>query len=263
MSSEEERKDGSNFGGSEIEVDEKAPLLTKSGSKEVNDANTSSSSSKRSRGQPLRDSLQKVKEERLLSKRRGSWASNFDELLELHDEEKKFSVEFEDFVPFDLRTEREWVTCNDSIYGHAIAVLLCNADDLLDIEGQTWFLLSWTELQAGINVFMLGGVQGVILYYLWKDIPPLEETKFCREGTHNGVFYVCVVAVFLLSLMKAFWKIYESVQMLDSTHRFGYDRETGEAYVRAVKVKLYRYIPAALICAFEMVAWVVILIVGK
>ena len=89
-----------------------------------------------------------------------------------------------------------------------------------------------------------------------------QDTKFCREGTHNGVFFVSVVAVFLLSLMKSFWKIYECVQMLDSTHRFGYDRDTGEAYVSAVKVRFHRYIPAALICAWIMVAWIVILIVG-
>ena len=259
MSSSEERKDGNNTGeeGSEL-AEERAPLLTKSG-KEINEANTSS------RGwQYLRDSLQKVKEQRREDKKRESWANNFDELLALRDEEKKFSVEFEEFVPFELRTEVEWVTCNESIYGHAIAVLLCNAQDILEIEGQDspYFVMSWIELQALINVFMVGGVQAVILYYLWKDMPPLEETKFCREGTHNGVFFVSVVAVFLLSLMKAFWKIYESVQMLDSTHRFGYDRETGEAYVSPVKVRLYRYIPAALICAFEMVAWVVILIVG-
>jgi hypothetical protein len=89
-----------------------------------------------------------------------------------------------------------------------------------------------------------------------------QDTKFCREGTHNGVFFFSVVAVFLLSLMKSFWKIYECVQMLDSTHRFGYDRDTGEAYVSAVKVRFYRYVPAALICAWIMVAWIVILIVG-
>ena len=176
----------------------------------------------------------------------------------------KFSVEFEDFVPYELRTEVEWVSCNESIYGHAIAVLLCSPQDILEIEGKEdpYYIISWVELQAFINVIVVGGVQAVILYYLWKDMPQLEDTKFCIEGTHNGLFFVCVLAVFLLSLMKSFWKIYESVQMLDSTHRFGYDRETGEAYVSPVKVRFIRYIPAAFICTFEVVAWLVIFIVG-
>ena len=122
----------------------------------------------------FRHSLQKVKEENKETKKQ--WADNVDELCALKDEDQKYSVSFEEFVPYDMREEFEWVSCNDSIYGHAIAVLLCSPQDILEIEGKDdpYYVISWVELQAFINVFVVGGVQGVILYYLWKDMPMLE-----------------------------------------------------------------------------------------
>ena len=158
-------------------------------------------------------------------------------LEEREADNERLHVNIEDVVDWnDYKEEWRWVNVGQSVYGVAIQLLM-NPDCLKSSNSTS----STTELRDRgshrmeqskqntdsieinyeyervmniiVPVFLVGGVQGIIIYRLWKSLPAIGEPMgdsglgldFCEYATDQGMdlFLVCAIAVFLYHLIPS------------------------------------------------------------
>jgi hypothetical protein len=147
--------------------------------------------------------------------------------------------------------EDRWLQIGFSVYGIAIWSLLIN------IEFKSIFDLFLVFLLFGQQVFIIGGVQGYILYWLWKSLPASYDVDLCT--TDNLFFYVCIIGVFFISMIPDLFIICNEYRIIRS----------GLIYFQPLTgsfPKLFRdpvsVILAYLVLSYEFLVWIAVVLVG-
>ena len=146
--------------------------------------------------------------------------------------------------------EERWVQPGCSVYGIAIfEILRSTIESLYD--------LFFVFISYGQQLFIIGGVQGYILYWLWKSLPATYEVDLCT--TDNHLFYVCIIGVFLISMISDFITIYNEYRIIRSGSHiyspgFGNFSKFTRSHLNVILVYL--------ILSYEFIIWVSVVLVG-
>ena len=100
-----------------------------------------------------------------------------------------------------------WLQPGVSVYGTAVVILLkLDIADLCFFFGMFLFTLQQT--------IAIGMVQGYILFWLWQSLPATYEADLC--STSNLLFYVCIIGVFVTSLVPGLLVICNEFRIIKS-----------------------------------------------
>ena len=146
--------------------------------------------------------------------------------------------------------EDRWVQTGCSVYGIAISLVLNMPIDSL-------FGVFMVFVFSGQQLFIIGGVQGYILYWLWKSLPATYDVDLCT--TDNLLFYVCIIGVFLVSMVPDFLTIYNEYRIIRSgLHYYCPGDGTFNKFSRSTVGVILAY----LILSYELLIWVSVVLVG-
>jgi hypothetical protein len=102
-------------------------------------------------------------------------------------------------------------------------------------------------------------VQKYILFWLFKSLPATYEADLCT--THNLLFYVCIISVFITSLIPGLLVIHNEFRIIQSgTHCFS-SGVTKTWFNRIVRSKVGVAL-AYCVVLYELLIWVAVLLVG-
>ena len=183
-------------------------------------------------------------------------------LRDLGDVNVNFMVNLHDVAPRDFAhdVETQWLSLGHSVYGVAISTCI---ESELYVQLNSLF---WTFILIFQQVIAVGGVQGFILYTLYQSLPTLydqSKSSFCVNDTRrdNTLFFlVCVIDVFIFSLIPTFRSIYRQWTILRlAVIKFSYDR-CGVAFITKLESGLS--LIAYIILMYELLVCISVLIVG-
>ena len=146
-----------------------------------------------------------------------------------------------------------WLQPGISVYGVAVYILLLN-----DIPGLVdLFFAFLATLQHTIAI---GMVQGYILFWLWKSLPATYEADLC--STNNLLFYVCIIGVFITSLVPGLLVIFDEFRIIQSgTVSFDNYIYSGAAFKRLDRSKVGVSLAYCTVL-YELLIWAAVLLVG-
>eukprot|EP01036_Dinobryon_divergens_P025365 gene25365-33905_t len=180
-------------------------------------------------------------------------------LRDLGEVNVNFMVNLHDVAPHDFAhdVETQWLSLGNSVYG--VAISTC-------IESELYVQLSslcWTFILIFQQVIAVGGVQGFLLYSLYRKLPSLYDKKkssFCSNDSNTLFFSVCVIDVFIFSLIPTLRSIFRQWTILRlAMIKFSYDR-CGVAFV--TKLERGLSLVAYTILTYELLVWISVLAVG-
>jgi len=152
----------------------------------------------------------------------------------------------------------QWLQLGNSVYGFALR-------NLLYPDALPW--------QTALDLFpciIVGGVQGIILYNLWQSLPPLYQSNddgstsgLCSLSSHSLFFQVCMIGVFFVSVLPALWEVITELIIVTASKIYLYqDWKDGETRFVKTDSRLARRISAVIIVLYELVIWIVVLLIG-
>ena len=167
-----------------------------------------------------------------------------------NDHEYTQPVPFEEFIPFgDRKNLNEWICAGKSVYGHYASSLLI--DEVSDSNG---------EAIAYIPTFLVGGTQGVTLWYLWKSLSPVRgNSSVCLN---EPIFTVAIIGIFLLYLLRSFEDIFIDYKIWSSAIEvYAYIPSKGNVRCATTDSPCGRVV-SLLVIGYELLIWVCVLLVG-
>ena len=116
-----------------------------------------------------------------------------------------------------------------------------------------------TLLGALQQAIAIGMVQGYILFWLWQSLPATYEADLC--STSNLLFYVCIIGVFVTSLVPGLLVIYNEFRIIQSGTCYFKTYFSVASFGRLVRSKLGVAL-AYLVVLYELLIWAAVLLVG-
>jgi hypothetical protein len=103
-------------------------------------------------------------------------------------------------------------------------------------------------------------VQGYILFWLWNSLPATYEADLCT--THNLLFYVSIISVFITSLIPGLLVIYNEFRIIQSgTVFFAPNSSATASFTRLDRSKVGVSLAYCTVL-YELLIWVAVLLVG-
>jgi hypothetical protein len=148
--------------------------------------------------------------------------------------------------------EGRWLQPGSSVYGLVVYLLL----DRSTPDFCSFFLIFFNALQQTIAI---GMVQGYILYWLWQSLPATYEADLC--STSNLLFYVCIIGVFVTSLVPGLLVISHELKIIKSGTHFFLADSVSASFDKFDRSKLGAAL-AYLVVLYELLIWAAVLLVG-
>ena len=178
------------------------------------------------------------------------------------DSGKHFMTKFEEFVP--VEDHDNWHQTGKSCYGASIIFLL----EYIDGEHTSANFLIEIILHICFTAFCLlpvilvGGVQGVLLYYLWNTRPQINDSKSCFCQSEPILMIAALIAFFAFTLPSLDDILEEFYIVLHAKLKFSYNKDNGRCQVRFMKCATFGRYYSILVIVWEIVVWIGVLIVG-
>lgn len=173
------------------------------------------------------------------------------------DTEGCWSVSFEKMIGKEECQSGRWLQVSESVYGFCVLVFVQNGV-FTDIEG-----LFAAFLMIFLPCFVIGFVQGYLVYKLLDGTPKLEDTDFCADENTRFLF-TCIVGVFLISMEPGLQSIFDEMKILRTSNiSFDVDPYDGRSsFAKNKGTDLYSRFWIFLIILYEFVVWMGVLIAG-
>ena len=176
---------------------------------------------------------------------------------ENEDKKKCWSVSFEETIGPDECASGRWLQVSESVYGFCVLSFVqrevpTDIGDFIDA-----FLVTF------LPCFVIGFVQGYLIYKLLDGTPKLEDTDFCANENTRFLF-TCIIGVFLISMEPGMQSIFNELTILRTSKiSFLVDQYDGQSWFKKNKgTDILSRSCAILIVLYEFVVWMGVLIAG-
>ena len=164
---------------------------------------------------------------------------------------------FEEMIGPDEYKSGRWLQVSESVYGFCVLWFVQNGAPT-DIGG---FILIF--FVAFLPCFVIGFVQGYLIYKLLDGTPRLEDTEFCANENTRFLF-TCIIGVFLVSMEPGLQSIFNEMKIMRTSNIcFRLDASTGQScFANNYGTDLWSRFWILLIILYEFVVWMGVLIAG-
>lgn len=176
------------------------------------------------------------------------------------DKKKCWSVSFEQTIGPDECGSARWLQVSQSVYGVCVLIFVgSGVPRVLNIHS-VMFIFIFTFLPC----FVIGSVQGYLVYKLLDGTPRLEDSNFCTDEKDTRFLFTCIIGVFLISMEPGLQSIFDETKILRTSNiRFAVNTFDGQSFFRRNSgTDRWSCICAFLIILYEFVIWMGVLIGG-
>lgn len=110
---------------------------------------------------------------------------------------------------------------------------------------------------------IVGGIQAIILYNLWITLPKVIETEFCIKQLHTDMLVICVICIFIISMIPSIFEITNELCIVATTRiYFRYEPNDGQAIIKKFKRTSSGVFVASCIVIYQILLWLSTFIIG-